>query len=190
MAKVINTQSNEEDTTTKISLIDKWIKLFGYYPLFAFFVSLIMLPIILFLLISIVPFSWIRILLYVLFGAFFAIIVYGLYHTFKKRNKTNNMRSDWANRRNKIITLLKRIFGILVGLIVCTIGMIILGNEKSLIGWILMWYLPLSIGGIVAGYFAHNKAWISGLIIAIIWTGSSVFTDISSEAPAIHIFYI
>lgn len=67
--------------------------------------------------------------------------------------------------------------------------MIVLGNEKSLLGWFFMWYLPLFLGGIIAGYFAHDKGWISGFIIAMIWASSSVFTDLSGKTPMIFVLW-
>ncbi|MFX0211227.1 MAG: hypothetical protein ACFFDT_34925 [Candidatus Hodarchaeota archaeon] len=57
------------------------------------------------------------------------------------------MQADRKSTKSKITMILKRIFGILVGLIVSATGMIVLGNEKSLIGWLAMWYIPLLIGG-------------------------------------------
>lgn len=100
-----------------------------------------------------------------------------------------NMRSDWKGNKNKIIVMLKRIFGILVGLAVTVFGMIILGNEKSLIGWLSTWYLPMFLGGITAGYFAHDKGWISGFVVAGIWVGNSLFYDLSGKAPVIHVLW-
>jgi hypothetical protein len=85
--------------------------------------------------------------------------------------------------------MLKRIFGILVGLAVTVFGMIILGNEKSLIGWLSTWYLPMFLGGITAGYFAHDKGWISGFVVAGIWVGNSLFYDLSGKAPVIHVLW-
>jgi hypothetical protein len=95
------------------------------------------------------------------------------------------MQSDW----NKVIMISTRIFGIVVGLVVSISGMIVLGAEKSLLGWIAMWYLPLLVGGIIAGYFVHSKGWISGLIIAAIFVSSYIDDDLSGKVPLIYILW-